>query len=59
MSKLEQLVNRLKGSSAPREIGLGEVFSPERIEGIKKRELKRFREAQDKKWRHWLDSVSR
>ena len=28
-------------------------------EEIKKRELKRFKEAQDKKWRNWLESMSR
>ena len=59
MSSLEQLVQRLKGSSVPQERKVAEVFPPERIEEIKKRELKRFRETQDKKWRNWLESVSR
>jgi len=59
MSSLEQLVQRLRGSSVPQERKVAEVFAPERIEEIKKRELKRFRETQDKKWRNWLESVSR
>jgi len=35
------------------------MFPPERIEAIKRRELRRFKQAQDKKWQNWLESVSK
>ena len=35
-----------------------ELFPPERIEQIKRKELRRFKQAQGKKWRKWLDAVS-
>lgn len=38
---------------------LEELFPPERIEAIKKKELRRYRQAQDKKWRNWIKSVSK
>jgi hypothetical protein len=59
MSSLEQLLHRLRGSSGSSDNNLAEVFPPERIAEIKKRELSRFKRAQDKKWKNWLESVSR
>jgi len=59
MSSLEQLIRRLRGSSGSSDNTLAEAFPPERIAEIKKRELSRFKESQDRKWRRWLDSVSR
>ena len=59
MSSLEQLLRRLRGLSGSREGSLAQTFPPEKIEEIKKRELRRFKMAQDKKWRNWLESVSR
>ena len=56
---LEQLLARLKGGTASSGSNLAQVFPPERIEKIKKRELARFKNAQDKKWRNWLESVSK
>jgi len=35
------------------------MFPPERIERIKKKELRKYKNAQDKKWRNYLDSVSK
>ena len=37
----------------------GGELSPEKIEEIKRRELRRYREAQDKKWRNWAKAMSR
>ena len=59
MSKLESLVQRLRGSPGNHERDLAEMFPAEKIEAIKRRERRRFRETQDKKWRNWLSSVSR
>ena len=59
MSSLEQLLRRLRGSPGASDKTLAEVFPPERIAEIKKRERRRFEEAQDKKWRNWIESVSR
>ena len=64
---LEQLVAKLKGRVVSGSEGvepevnpkLREMFPPERVERIKKKELRRFREAQDKKWRNWLEEVSK
>ena len=39
---LEQLLVRLKGETASSDSKLAQVFPPERIEKIKKQELKRF-----------------
>ncbi len=58
-SSLEELLHRLRGSPESSGSRLSEAFPPEKIAEIKKRELKRFKEAQDKKWRNWTDSVSR
>ena len=57
--KLEEMVERLRGVPGGHKPELPDVFPPERIAEIKKRELKRFKEAQGKKWRNWLESVSR
>lgn len=59
MNKLEEFLQRLRGSPVSHERGLGEMFPSDRIEEIKKRELRRFEEAQDKKWKNWLESVSK
>jgi hypothetical protein len=59
MSKLESLVQRLRGSPENHERDLAEMFPPKKIEAIKRRERRRFRETQDKKWANWLNSVSR
>jgi len=59
MSSLEQLLRRLQGSPGSSDKTLAEVFPPERIAEIKRRELRRFEKAQDKKWKNWLESVSR
>ena len=37
----------------------GGELSPEKIEEIKRRELRRYQEAQDKKWRNWAKAMSR
>jgi len=57
--KLELLVRKLKGSPVRHERELTEMFPPGKIEVIKKRELRRFKDTQDKKWRRWFESVSR
>lgn len=59
MDKLEVLIQRLKGSPVSQERELAEMFPLERIEEIKKRELRRFKNAQGKKWRNWLESMSK
>ena len=59
MNKLERLARRLKMSSKDRASRLAELFPPEKIERIKRRERRRFREAQDRKWENWLDSMSK
>lgn len=59
MNKLENLVERLRASTESRERRLAEMFPPEKIEKIKRRERRRFREAQDKKWANWLTSMSK
>jgi hypothetical protein len=38
---------------------LKEMFPPERMERIKKQELRRYKLAQKKKWDNWLESVSK
>ena len=35
------------------------LFPKGRIEAIKRRELRGYRRKQDKKWRNWLEAVSR
>jgi hypothetical protein len=35
------------------------TFNRRKIENIKKRELRRFKESQEKKWRNWLISMSK
>lgn len=34
------------------------MFPPERLEKIKEKELRKYKAAQDKKWRKYLESVS-
>jgi hypothetical protein len=58
-SSLEELLHRLRGSPESSDSRLAVAFPPEKIAEIKKRELKRFKAAQDKKWRNWTESVSR
>ena len=58
--KLEEFVDRLKGSEkAKHEVELVKMFPPERVEQIKKKELRRYKAAQDEKWRRWFESISR
>ena len=59
MSELDDFIARLRGSGKKHEADLAEMFPPERIEQIKRRELRRFKAAQDKKWQNWLEKVSR
>jgi hypothetical protein len=56
---LEDLIRKLAQADRKREAELDRMFPTERIERIKKKELRRFREAQDKKWQNWLEGVSR
>lgn len=35
------------------------MFPPERMEKIKRRELRRYKQAQEKKWKNWMESVSK
>lgn len=56
---LEEFISRLKESEKAHEVELAKRFPPERIEAIKKEELRRFKEAQDKKWKNWLEAVSK
>jgi len=53
--------NPLENPDSPRDVraDLQAMFPPERIEAIKRRELRRFKQAQDKKWQNWLESVSK
>jgi len=57
--RLEELITKLRGYPVRQDSELPELFPAERLNEIKKRELKRFRDAQDKKWQNWLESVSR
>ncbi len=38
---------------------LAKAFPRPRIEAIKRKELRCFQEAQDKKWRRWMEAMSR
>ena len=38
---------------------LQQLFPPDKIEGIKNKELRRYKLAQDKKWANWMEAVSR
>ena len=38
---------------------LRELLPPGRLGVIKRKELRRFRQAQDRKWSNWLEAVSR
>ena len=35
-----------------------QMFPPERIKAIKKKELRRFKAAQDRKWENWRKAVA-
>lgn len=35
------------------------MFPPERLERIKKKELRKYKAAQGKKWRNYMESVSK
>jgi len=59
MNALEEFIHKLRGSSKQHEVELAERFPPEKIEQIKRKELRRFREAQDKKWQNWFKGISR
>jgi predicted anti-sigma-YlaC factor YlaD len=56
---LEEFIARLKGSEKKHEVELAQMFPPERIEAIKRKELRRYKAAQDKKWENWLEGVSK
>jgi hypothetical protein len=56
---LEDLIRKLGQADRKREAELDRMFPAARIERIKKKELRRFRETQDKKWQNWLEGVSR
>ena len=56
---LEEFIAKLKGSEKKHEVELARMFPPERIEQIKKKELRRYQAAQDEKWRRWLEAVSK
>ena len=58
-SELEEFIARLKGSGKKHEVELVSMFPSERIEQIKKRELRHYKAAQDKKWENWLEGVSK
>lgn len=57
--KLEELITKLRGGPVRQDSSLPEWFPAEKVSEIKRRELRRFRDAQDKKWRNWIESVSR
>ena len=46
------------GAISPTKPAFDEMFPPERIKAIKRKELRRFREAQDKKWENWRKAVA-
>jgi len=56
---LEELIRKLGQDDRKRQAEVARMFPEERIERIKKKELRRFKEAQGKKWRNWLEGVSR
>ena len=56
---LEEFITKLGGSEKKHEADLAKMFPPERIEQIKRRELRRYKAAQDKKWQNWMEKVSR
>ena len=56
---LEEFIAKLKASEKKHEVELARMFPPERIEQIKKKELRRYQAAQDEKWRRWLEAVSK
>lgn len=59
MSKLENLLERLRASPASQDRNLAEMFPAEKIEAIKRRERRRFHASQDRKWANWLASMSK
>ena len=56
---LEEFISKLRNSDKKHEIDLAEMFPPEKIERIMKKEVRRYREALNKKWENWLDAVRR
>ena len=56
--KLRQAVRASQSNIGEPRSRFDEMFAPERIEAIKKKELRRFKEAQDKKWENWRKSVA-
>ena len=53
-NKLEEFMAKRK-----HEVELARMFPKERIEEIKRKELRRYKAAQDKKWENWLEAVSK
>ena len=35
------------------------MFSPERLKRIMSKELRRYKDAQERRWRRWMDSMSK
>lgn len=46
------------GAISPTRPAFDDMFPPERIKAIKRKELRRFKEAQDKKWGNWRKAVA-
>lgn len=55
---LEEFIARFSGKSS-HEARVAERFSAKRIKEIKRKELRRYKAAQDKKWENWLEAVSK
>jgi len=55
-NELERFVARLRNSD---EVSLAKMFPAERIEQIKKKELRRYKARQNERWENWLKAVSR
>jgi len=55
---LEEFIAKLSGKGS-NEARLTERFPAKRIKEIKRKELRRYKAAQDKKWENWLDKVSK
>jgi len=52
-------VEQEQGSNPSVNPGLLKLFPSARLERIKRRELRRFKQRQDVKWSHWLEAVSK
>lgn len=59
MSDLDDFIKKMGKISVKKESDLAKMFPPDRIEQIKKKELRKFKQAQDKKWENWFEGVLR